>query len=403
MALDFQQVQRQVKELGEHAPERARYLKELRQQALDLLRLYAEDFQQLQVKVERAVEHEPNLRCALPTEAAVRPPEALTGRYPLPELPVQAILIAADGSQIPMDRNAPVEYSLINVGVIEMHMGGPDAPRTQVRSQLLYDAALFAGNHMLNDGQLALMRDQQERTILAELAENTEHSAAPVITFTDGPMELWGVRGSGESGDFERKLVSEYLKALERLRDAGAVAAGYVDKPQSDLVVRLLEVMITPDAELTEIRQRYPLRGVKDYDLYRELLAPGERSAVFQIRSQSMRDYQGSLLTHFFYLNVGRQRHHWIARVEIPAWVAGQPPQLDILHAILVDQCRMMGTRHFPYLLHRAHETAVVTHEEKEQVTQMIALELRARGLEVGEISQKQAAKDLQGRTGYSQ
>ena len=68
----------------------------------------------------------------------------------------------------------------------------------------------------------------------------------------------------------------------------------------------------------------------------------------------------------------------------------------------LVQQCQIMGKRPYPYLLHRAHEAAVVSMEEKEQVTQMIAHELRKRGVEIGEISHKQAGKDLGGRRGFS-
>jgi hypothetical protein len=60
-----------------------------------------------------------------------------------------------------------------------------------------------------------------------------------------------------------------------------------------------------------------------------------------------------------------------------------------------------MGGRPFPYLLHRAHETAVVTFEERQQVTQMIAIELRGQQVEVGEVSYKQSQKDLPGRTRY--
>jgi hypothetical protein len=397
MALDFRQVQTQVKALGERAPDRLRRQYELRRLAEDLLSRYAQDFEALQHKVARAAEHDPNLRCALPPLSATRPPEALNAHLPLPPLPPQATLIAADGSQIPLDRNAPVEYSLVNVGAIQLRLGSSAPPTTQIHSELLYDELLFAGNHLLTDGQLALMRDQKERGLLADLAANAE---PPVITFTDGPMEMWGGSGSGDAGAFEQRLVQAYLAALKQLYEIGATAAGYVDKPRSDLVVRLLEVMLTPDAELPDIKQLYPLRGVKDEALYRRLLAPGERSAVFQIRSAKMLQ-PDVLRTHFFYLNVGRPQDHWIARIEIPAWVAADSARLDHLHAVLVDQCRILGSRPFPYLLHRAHETAVVTHQEKEQVTQMIALELRARGAEVGAQSQKQALKELQGKTGY--
>ena len=74
---------------------------------------------------------------------------------------------------------------------------------------------------------------------------------------------------------------------------------------------------------------------------------------------------------------------------------------LNNLHAVLVDQCRIMGTRPYPYLLQRAHETALLSRQEKEQVTQMIILELRQRGIKLEGPSQKQASKDLPGRTSY--
>jgi hypothetical protein len=75
---------------------------------------------------------------------------------------------------------------------------------------------------------------------------------------------------------------------------------------------------------------------------------------------------------------------------------------LDNLHAVLVSQCEMIGVRRYPYLLHRAHETAVVSMEDKEQVTQMIVHELRKRGLEVAGQSAKQYNKDVSGtRTRY--
>ena len=74
---------------------------------------------------------------------------------------------------------------------------------------------------------------------------------------------------------------------------------------------------------------------------------------------------------------------------------------LDQLHATLVAQCRSMGSRPYPYVLHRAHEAAVVSLEEKEQVTQMIVMELLRRKVEVEHASNKQSAKDLPGRTPY--
>ena len=82
----------------------------------------------------------------------------------------------------------------------------------------------------------------------------------------------------------------------------------------------------------------------------------------------------------------------------MPRWVAQDRAKLNLLHAVLLAQCRVMGARPYPYILHRAHEVAVVKFEDKKQIEQMLDLELRRAGGEVGEKSAKQSAKDLPGR-----
>ena len=105
--------------------------------------------------------------------------------------------------------------------------------------------------------------------------------------------------------------------------------------------------------------------------------------------------YADELVLHFFYLNVGRDDGHpYLVRVEIPAWVVENTPMLDNIHAVLAHQCQILGNRAYPYLLHRSHEVAVVTQDEKRQLENMISLELRNRGVSVGDISQKQGSKD---------
>ena len=222
------------------------------------------------------------------------------------------------------------------------------------------------------------------------------------MALTDGPMELWGVKGgdSEERADFQESL-KLHLEALSRLEECSVVTGGYVDKPAANLVVRTLEIAMTPQDALAGIKEYHPLQGVTDRGIFSQVLGPGERSAVFAIQSQSAKSYQGSLKLHFFYLNAGFGERPYVARVEIPGWVAENQDQVDSLHAVLVEQCRMLGTRPYPYLLHRAHETAVVKLPEKEQLTGMIAQEIRRRGLVVGGLSGKQSAKNVEGRGRY--
>ncbi|HLE14651.1 MAG TPA: DNA double-strand break repair nuclease NurA [Anaerolineales bacterium] len=395
MSLDFQQIRNQVKQLGEHAHTRQMESQERLARARLLLDSHAANLDGLRQKVQRVVrEYDASLRCALPEK------ELLNDHFALPALPAQATVLAADGSQIFPDRHAQVDFGLINVGVIQACYGSQAAPQIHVTSRLLYDDDLYSSSGILSDSLLALRRDLSERTTLAKIAVG---ATPPVVTFTDGLMEIWGARDLNtpeEVSEFQKSL-NEYLDVLTHMQALSVLTAGYVDSPRSSLVVRLLEVAMTPDSELPNIKKIQPLRGITDIDLYYPLLSEGERSPVFSVQSPSIKVYKGPLALHFFYVNVGRPGSPSLARVEIPAWVAENPAWVDLLQSILVDQCRIMGSRNYPYLLHRAHETAVVTLSEKEQVVQMIAFELSRHGIRVGGKSQKQSAKDLPGRKRY--
>jgi hypothetical protein len=166
---------------------------------------------------------------------------------------------------------------------------------------------------------------------------------APVITLTDGPLELfWEPNPPPE---FEHGF-SEYLAVLETLASLGATTAGYVDKPGSRLLVNLLEIALLPENELGSAGKRHPLVGLTDAALLSAILCnPGDRSALFGIRSIPADKFGGELALHFFYLNVGAPGSPNLVRVEVPAWVARSPQQLDALQAVLVAQCRSLGAR----------------------------------------------------------
>jgi hypothetical protein len=393
MTLDFQQVHEQVTKIGENAQRCADELGAKRESARHLLAMYAQELEALRKKIEAALRHDPSLRCARPVD------EALNSHFPLPALPTQVTLLAADGSQITPDRHAPVHYGLINVGAIQMRLGSPESPLLTIRSTLLYDDQLYTPTGTLSDDALALQRDLSERKALAELAGG---APPPVITLTDGPLELWGAKDiGGEDGSEFQKSLQVYQAALRQLHQLGATTGGYVDKPGADLLVRLLELAAVPESEMKGLQTFHPLRGVREEDLYTGWLAADERSAVFAMQSQSAKLYHDELGLHFFYLNVGHPGQTRLARVEIPAWVAEDRGRLNSLHAALIQQCRALGERGYPYLLHRAHETALVKIEEKEQVTQMIIQELMRKGVPVGNLSGKQALKELPGKKRY--
>ena len=313
--------------------------------------------------------------------------------FELPPLPEDINILAADGSQINPDRHASVDYCLVNVGTIQMQYGSSTSPVTDVRSRLFYDDQMYTSAGRITERLVALRRDLRERELLAELADGQN---LPIITLTDGPLELWVGRESEPEAKEYEKHFKDYLKALQKLHKMGASAAGYIDRPCGDLLVRLLEIALLDLDEIEKVGREFrPLRGITDAELFKEILKSGERSAVFGIQSRSAGKYAAELALHFFYLNVGKDDEHpYPVRVEIPAWVVENTQMLNDIHAVLVHQCKVMGGRTYPYLLHRSHEVAVVTQDEKHQLENMISLELHKRGVTVSDVSQKQGSKD---------
>src|SRR3990170_8532984 len=101
MSLDFQQVQEQVRQLGEQARQRQELLLNQRDRAMGLLNEFANEQETLREKVRQVAAHyDPGLRCAAPPDPEVAVQEALNAAPPLPPLPAQATILAADGSQI---------------------------------------------------------------------------------------------------------------------------------------------------------------------------------------------------------------------------------------------------------------------------------------------------------------
>ncbi len=383
MPVNFQQALQQIRKMGEQAVHHQEEQRKLREQAGELMEKHSCHLDKLQSLVDQGAAANPSLRCAAPFQ------ECLKATFPAPAVGGGYTLLAADGSQINPDRHATVEFGAINVGAIRMQIGQSQAPQELVRSQMLFFQDLFTpSGDFLTDDLVALKRDLAERQVLAELARQ---ETGPVVVLTDGPLELF--REPKGNREFEEDLKT-YLKVLQELANLGVATAGYVDRPRGDLVVRLLELILLQDkGNIDRAGRERPLQGAFDYQLFEDL-APGERTAVFAIHSKSASSFTGDLALHFFYLNVGRPGHPSLSRVEVPHWVAASAELLDLTHACLLAQSKHLGARPYPYLLHRAHEIAVISFDEHDQLENMIIAELRRQGVEVGDRSNKQIAKD---------
>ena len=389
MPVDIKQIRSQLDEMGKKVPVREAHLSELRTEAVALLKAYANKIDVINECLINAKSKTKSLRCAIPFT------EALYGQYPLPGSihDFNAILLAADGSQVNPDRHSEVEFGVINVGAYRIKPGSRQAPREFVHSQLLYHDDLYTPSGPIGEEIVALRRDLNERMYLATLVK--EEAPEQVLALTDGPLELF--REPSDQRTYQRYL-EDYICQLKNLSRLKAIVAGYVDRPRSDLVVRLLELIKLANDEPQNIGKVRPFYGLFDYDLFIDLLGPDERTAIFGIESRSAASFEGNLALHFFYLNVGLEDQPYLARVEIPQWVAQNENMVDQLHLGLIQQCRQMGLRPYPYGLHRAHEVALVTLDEKRQLQDMVIRELLKQGINIFGVSHKQFAKDISGK-----
>ncbi|MBI9042957.1 MAG: DNA double-strand break repair nuclease NurA [Anaerolineaceae bacterium] len=386
MPVNYQQTRQQIRDLGKSAQRLHDQFEAQFQDAEKLLQDNADNLSELIIRAEIAREKNKNFRCAIPAG------EPLTQAYPLPETENTCVLLAADGSQINPDRHAQVEFGLINIGVIRMQPGSGITPQTFTSSTLLGEDYFHRTGDPIGEELIALERDLNERKKLAELAENESDT---VIALTDGPLELY--REPHQKSKFYEDKFKEYLDTLLKLGSLNAIPAGYVDKPRADLVIRMLGLLLTPQDDLGKANHKKFFSQIADVHLFAQLLPPESRSPIFGIQSPSASRYKDDLALHFFYLNVGRENDPSLARVEIPQWVAGSPAMINLLHAALIQECRQMGSRPYPYTLHRAHEVALVTFSEKEQLMQMIIAELSRLGVPISKISSKQFHKNITG------
>ena len=337
-------------------------------------------------KITRAQALLRNLYCAKPVQ------EKLLTRKPLPALPSGYTLIAADGSQIVPNRHRPVQFCVLNIGLIKIERGSGRAPEINVLSTLLEHESLFTPDgHLIGEEDVSLFRDLEERKALLEAANPQE---LPIITLTDGPLDVY----ENITTRRERKHIQEDVEKIHaNLEARGVLSAGYIDKPGSELLSRMLSVLQVPDAELgTYDDTRREIRGISDAELLGNLLSAGERSAVFEAVTKG--EGKASLSVHFFYLNVSGGGEPNLARVEFPAWVSAHARLVDTLHSVIYHEAMILDTHPYPYALHRAHELAVISMPEHEQVEAMLVRELEQAGARVGKRSNKDWNKGLTGR-----
>ena len=329
---------------------------------------------------ERCRQHN-TTRCALPAG------ETVDSAFPAQSQAGACILLAADGSQIIPNTHDAVPLALVNTSLISLNNQSGQPPRVSVVSEILNMEPDGVEIELLSEDLINLRRDVAEVRIIQTYQPSDD---LPVIALRDGPLELFH---QPQESDIFKQAFAEYIELLTQLHEQNYSLAGYIDRSQSTTLTQMLTIFKTGQPVPRE------RAALADKTLMAKLLPPGQRSAIFALQSTSSQHYREDLAVHFFYLNVSSNDKPYIVRVEIPAWVARDAGKVERLHATLLEQCRLLGQRPYPYVLHRSHEEAVVHFDEKEQLQLTLQTELLKQGVDIFQISNKLAAKELSNRT----
>jgi hypothetical protein len=331
--------------------------------------------------------------------------------YAAPSVPCSYAVLAADGSHIDVDRHAPARCYVLNLGWSLIYYGVPLPPVLDSRAELQpstdtlvhRDVEDASSEDTIRGETLSLLRSVRELALLAQLAHDLP-SEMPQIALLDGNLGLWNVTQAPISARLRRQLIEgeggllPSLNALRALAGARGLAFGaYTSAPGTADVVHALRVAVCPLEEVVCTRcpglatPHRPCDAVglmTDADLFWSVLAPGERSALFEARSRAFLrpgepkeppwyEAEGHAVA-FFYLRLEDE----VARVELPRWMAARAQGVGLLHAALLDQCAKGPG--YPVALQEAHEQAVITTVDRRSFAALLERELEQDGIAPG-------------------
>lgn len=388
MAVEFEKLADEIQHMGEAVLRRQQQATQLLAALRARLRQHATAWEWIDTSLQHVagLVDEKFYRSARP----LRQSEPLDQGIDPPAPPPRATLLAVDGSQRLPTRHDPFLYYLLNIGVIIYRHGEASAPQTLTAPRLVYpsDDLTHDITEEFTASNVSIRRDLAEIALLAQTAQ-AQRGPDPVLAVMDQRLQYWPIGSSDQAASSE--IMADWLDAMSAIEQSGGWLVGYIERPETGALINLLYALDwgQPDFDPTRLNQRHP---VTDADLYRPLLQPGQRSPVFEVINPSdnyRRFSDAGQNISFFYLRPPQADD--LARVDVPLWAAQQPGVIEQIHALLVDQCYILGR--YPYILTRADEIAVVQPRDQEYLDGLIALELQRRGIS-GDLTGKQWGKE---------
>jgi hypothetical protein len=334
--------------------------------------------------------------------------EAISMTAPFGVEPDAYALIASDGSQIMPDRHKPFLFAYVQAACACIVYGhadnaaahaAADALQRKKPSRLLSDQDLDAGEDRNPAAEVSNLRDVLEIELLAEACQAMAATGVRPVVIADGsivPFALLNERTLSNAQQVER-LLKPVMRALDIMRETGALVAGYIDRPNSNAVVKTCALLDLPAEHVTEaalIDREQRFAGIFDRHVISTVLPAQRRTALFDPNWRvNGAQFLGRHAMRACYVNFGSAigEQAVLARLEVPQWCAA-PEAIATLTGILRRQAALSADP-YPFILKAAHEEAVVGKDDQREIETALEQALLARGVRV-RYSPKQAAKD---------
>ena len=313
--------------------------------------------------------------------------------FSAPNLPKSLIVAAIDGSHIDVDRHLAAQCFLINIGSCLIKYG-PDSyaelqskPTLYATDENMVIKSADNRTQRIQGSVLGIKRHIEELKELSDLL-NQVPPETPCCFFLDGTLFPVGMSIFPQ---FVRDQFFDEIKEIMNLlfkessRRKMSVSA-YISYPGHSEIVETLRLLICDEISGTGICKGC-IEGVKDRDIFNELLQPGERSPVF-VRNTTPGHTNIATDIAFFYLNSGNE----IVRIEMPYWSVEHNDIIELAHGTSLDQSKRGPG--YPTVLIEAHEQAIVRTADRESFVELVELSLNSNGLTTP-TSQKNISKRL--------
>ncbi|MFN3561586.1 MAG: DNA double-strand break repair nuclease NurA [Chloroherpetonaceae bacterium] len=280
-------------------------------------------------------------------------------------------ICSADGSQIYPDRL--LNFCLLNFSQVCFHIGTDEPPLLTTYSKL-YDADEFfrayfkdskpkesedkgseTSKERIAIDQVNALRQTKELSALLHVAKRKRVQGRPILAVADGTLICWTLKNA-------EALRKEFIEKLAQFRQEEIPVLAYKSFPETRSVAKALEHLAAEKLEQANIHSEM----LADLEIFQAFLQKGERSAVFQSRSDIVeKHYPNPDKVYFFYLHTGEE----IARIEFPAWCY-EKGRVDFMHAVMMDD--LEKGKGYPMTLTEAHEHAVVKKSEEAQFFELL-------------------------------